>query len=557
MSLLEAALAYVAQGWHVFPLSPGTKIPPRGSKGHLAATRDVQLIQQWWGSSPDFNIGIATGEISGITVLDVDGKEGMASSKTITGIPKTRMVKTPKGYHLYFQYNPGFHTGAGFMEGLDVRNGTIGGQDGGYVVAPPSVVDGITYIVHRDLPLAALEVVPEIFMRQHRNGATAEGEEKPQWIALALEHGADQGTRDETARDLIWHFKKTGMAPDIMRPIMLDFAAKCRPPFSERDILSKIQRVQQEYLSDTKGDTKVTGDGVVTGRVTLLADQVDEWLRDSGGAWFFAPEIHRDLGLTSMQDKNAVKAKLSRMAKQGHVERHQTVNGKYRHVVVYVEGLKFKTSVRGAVLDLHWPLGVEEYVHLYPGNVAVLAGNSNAGKTAFCLSFIWLNHEKNMPIYYFCSEMEEAELGDRLAEFGAVSLDEWNFDAFDRQVDFDQVVVKDAINIIDYLDLDDNWYMIKAHFEKIRRAIGNGFALVAMQKKGNLELGYGQDRSLATPKLYLSMSAGKLTIVKGKVPAKRGVSANGLYREFQIQDGAFFLPMPHDQGWRYREEKGA
>ncbi len=544
MTLLQAALEYAAMGWSVFPVREGGKLPAT-EHGFLDATREARTIQHWWGENPMYNIGIATGEVSGITVIDVDGPKGIESSKTIV-VPETRVIKTPHGYHLYYQYNPAFHTGAGFLPGLDVRNGTKGASNGGYVVAPPSIVDGQEYTVLRDRDMVALELVPEVFMKEHRNGATPDVQ--PTWVGTLLRTGSTQGARNNDATRLAGYLHHKGHAEDIIISLMTPFAEKSQPPFSERD-LEKVVKSVGKYTAGTEGNTKVTGNAEVTGKVTPLAEQVDEWLKDSHG-WFMAPDIHKDLGLIATADKNAVKMKLSRLAKAGHVERHPTRNGHYRHVKIYVEGLKFKSTVRGMVLDLSWPMQIEDYVHLYPGNVAVLAGNSNAGKTAFCLSFIELNHEKDMPIYYFCSEMEEAELGDRLSEFG-IPLDAWNFEAFDRQVDFDQVVVPDAINIIDYLDLDGDWYMIKAHFEKIRRNLGKGFALVAMQKKGNLELGYGQDRSLATPKLYLSMSAGKLTIVKGKVPAKRGVSANGLQRTFIIQDGAYFMPAQDDYGWEY------
>ena len=112
-------------------------------------------------------------------------------------------------------------------------------------------------------------------------------------------------------------------------------------------------------------------------------------------------------------------------------------------------------------------------------------------------------------------------------------------------------MIPDTINLIDYLDLDTDVYLVKRHLDKISRAIGKGMALVALQKKGGNELGYGQERSLATPKLYLSMAAGKLKIVKGKVPAKRNVSANGLQRTFEIRSGVYFLPAANDNGWEY------
>jgi len=77
------------------------------------------------------SIGIVTGSVSNLFVLDIDGPEG---EKSIEGlhIPRTWTVKTPRGVHYYFRWIPELHdrvtTRAGVLEGVDVRG------DGGYVV---------------------------------------------------------------------------------------------------------------------------------------------------------------------------------------------------------------------------------------------------------------------------------------------------------------------------------------------------------------------------------------------------------------------------------------
>ena len=77
------------------------------------------------------SIGIVTGEVSNLFVLDIDGPEG---EKSIEGkhIPRTWTVRTPHGIHYYFRWTKDLEqcvtTKAGVLEGVDVR-GT-----GGYVV---------------------------------------------------------------------------------------------------------------------------------------------------------------------------------------------------------------------------------------------------------------------------------------------------------------------------------------------------------------------------------------------------------------------------------------
>ncbi|MGZ6280138.1 MAG: bifunctional DNA primase/polymerase [Ktedonobacteraceae bacterium] len=73
--IVEAAVSYAQNGWPVFPLH--NKIPFKDSQGYKDATTDEQQIQKWWTLHPTANIGLATGEKSGVIVLDIDPPEGL------------------------------------------------------------------------------------------------------------------------------------------------------------------------------------------------------------------------------------------------------------------------------------------------------------------------------------------------------------------------------------------------------------------------------------------------------------------------------------------------
>jgi hypothetical protein len=98
--------------------------------------------------SSNQNIGIITGSVSNVCVIDIDvkdrGMEIWESIKTLIQIPQTPTVRTGSGgLHLYFQYNETLKTGSkcvivdyGEVQkkvGIDIRN------DSGQVVAPPSI----------------------------------------------------------------------------------------------------------------------------------------------------------------------------------------------------------------------------------------------------------------------------------------------------------------------------------------------------------------------------------------------------------------------------------
>lgn len=145
-TLHQAALWYAEQGFKVFPLTPNSKIPLKGSGGCLDATNDPEMIEKWWGQgNARLNIGLATGHM--VDVVDVDGLEGQSSraqhwDNIFAAIDADCIAKVitprPGGMHIYVPAT-GDGNSAGIVPGVDYRG------RGGYVVAPPSVNEQGTY----------------------------------------------------------------------------------------------------------------------------------------------------------------------------------------------------------------------------------------------------------------------------------------------------------------------------------------------------------------------------------------------------------------------------
>ena len=153
--MVAAALDLAAAGWEVFPLVENTK-RPLTAHGVKDATTDADTIRAWWERNPGANLGLAPG--ADVLVLDVDTKHGIDGHDTLTGLefvhgelPPTRTTETPSGgWHLYFKKPPELRVKnrVNVRPGLDVR--TLGG----YLVAPPSVIDGKPYRWLNDAPMA-------------------------------------------------------------------------------------------------------------------------------------------------------------------------------------------------------------------------------------------------------------------------------------------------------------------------------------------------------------------------------------------------------------------
>ena len=151
----EQALAYARYGWPVFPCQPGSKLPAT-RHGFLDASTDPDKVAWWWRRQPDANVAIATGQ-PGPDVLDVDQHGQAGNGFAALGRLKraglvdgaAAIVSTPSGgLHLYFA-------------GSDQRSGKLPRHHldframGGYVLAPPSHVDGVEYRVVRHQTEAA------------------------------------------------------------------------------------------------------------------------------------------------------------------------------------------------------------------------------------------------------------------------------------------------------------------------------------------------------------------------------------------------------------------
>lgn len=141
LSLVDAAKFYANKGMKVFPLQPNSKVPLKNWSWKKACTSDPELIEAWWAQHPTANIGMVTGGVNNVMVMDVDmkkGQNGVASYEALAQETYEGLVQdTPTGgKHLIFKYMKGLKnfTHQGDFSGLDMRT------DNGYIVVAPSTV---------------------------------------------------------------------------------------------------------------------------------------------------------------------------------------------------------------------------------------------------------------------------------------------------------------------------------------------------------------------------------------------------------------------------------
>ena len=204
-----AALELSKRGYSVFPCSPSTK-RPLTKHGFHDASKDASQIEMWWRQSPRALIGLPTGEVNNLLVLDVDTKAGDVD-ETIEELEREcdarfrgpRVATLHHGRHVYFTDDARIRIGAGrFRPGVDWRG------RGGYVIAP----DGCRYHLVAD---GEVEPAPEpliSMMLRAQGGAPS--------LVLAkggLSIGYERTLREEAERAIIEGSRHEGMISVVWR----------------------------------------------------------------------------------------------------------------------------------------------------------------------------------------------------------------------------------------------------------------------------------------------------------------------------------------------------
>jgi hypothetical protein len=137
----RAAKVYVEQyGISVLELRPNDKRPAAEWNGCREVLPSLADIQQW---DDKANLGIATGKLSQLAVIDCESRKDAEWFWMQRGQTPT-VVRTRRGYHLYFRWVEGVGNAAKVKDEQGTPRYDVRGE-GGYVVAPPSQIDGFEY----------------------------------------------------------------------------------------------------------------------------------------------------------------------------------------------------------------------------------------------------------------------------------------------------------------------------------------------------------------------------------------------------------------------------
>jgi hypothetical protein len=290
-ALLQAAKDYGAAGFPVVHLVPGKKVP-RLKGGYKSATTNQAAIAKLWADYPTANVGIATGEKSGLLVVDVDPRHGgeatmrqwQSSGWLPDDTPRARSAHG--GWHFYFRLPEKLKNAPSkrVADGVDIK------ANGGYIVAPPSkLADGGQYSWEvplsqealREPPPGLTEFLAETLWARKRPAAgqappPAQGRNDAELLPIP------EGSRNMELTRLAGKLRADGLSVKaIQAALQVVNQERCQPPLPE----DEVQRIAQSIGRYRRGGANPQA------AACGLCPEVEPWPEPVDGPSLFAEVV--------------------------------------------------------------------------------------------------------------------------------------------------------------------------------------------------------------------------------------------------------------------------
>lgn len=546
---------YLKAGFSVIPVGKDKR--PLVSWEKYQKTRATEEeVNGWFARFGEPNVAIVTGELSNLFVVDCDSNEAIQKVEEIMpdNIITPVCISPRGGQHYYFRHCDGLTNRTNIFEKVDVRT------SGGYIVAPPSMVeDDVMWYwkpgleIHKtsiqEMPQSLLEALiknSNIYNNKYNNiynTNTIYRENEEHYTTDTTKDNKDyiilqNGSRDNDLFHIANSMTKGGSHPDIIEQVLekmiLSWGENPDPKWITAKIKSAMSRAER--------------------RERNLSDEVREFCLLQEG-YFLTTDLLQMLQITTKEEKKNLTVILSRLSREGIIEKYGEKRGCYRR----------KTNTDNNEMDLttepvltetkiRLPIGLDRMCILSPGNIAVVAGSKSSGKTAFVMNVASMNQD-DYNIIYLNSEMSEIEFKNRMKKI--MPLRDWKIRGFNCHNNFEDYIESNQKNIyiVDFLEIHDNFYEIAKSIRKIHEKLGDSLCFICIQMKAGGVLGRGGDFSAEKARLYLTMDyvpaerSTKLTIYDAKQPRVPYESIRGYWRYIKVINGSTLQWRPADE-WK-------
>jgi hypothetical protein len=259
----SAAIWYFTKlNWRVFPTSRN-KIPLIEWSKYRKIKPTIENIKKWFADFSASNIGLITGESTGVVVIDIDPRHG-GTDEDFKDIKTVKSRTGGGGFHIFFKYEPGLVNKAGIKEGIDIRG------EGGYVVLPPSThasCNKYEWINSPDTtPLAPLPAFVKRWLLNNLQPGT-----KSNWNPNILD-GAKEGNRNESAASvagkLLIRFPEKEWETEAYTHLK-NWNAQSKPPLSEQELRAVFESIKksEKVSSEEKNKSQASGTETTSGSI--------------------------------------------------------------------------------------------------------------------------------------------------------------------------------------------------------------------------------------------------------------------------------------------------
>ncbi|KKL20925.1 hypothetical protein LCGC14_2450610 [marine sediment metagenome] len=212
-------------------------------------------------------------------------------------------------------------------------------------------------------------------------------------------------------------------------------------------------------------------------------------------------------------------------------------------VLLDIKPIKVAGVKAEAVYDFTWPqshsdssaFGFEDLITISQGDLIIIAGRSNAGKSAIAHNILGENIDKHSCLL----------MGNEIASSDGLIMPkflrrlkrmrwanffngdgELNFTLLPIRQDYEDYLEKNALNIVDWISIPEKVWMIGSTLDDIKKATGNGISVAVLQKKNDSDYGYGGEPTEHYADVYIKIdpygeTESRLTLGKVKEKKKR------------------------------------
>jgi len=239
-----------------------------------------------------------------------------------------------------------------------------------------------------------------------------------------------------------------------------------------------------------------------------LVDKVKEYIQDVQGKEITLDSLRAELRIDPTSTSwNSIRKVMLDLTVQKLVKPSGRRDGIYK-VITQVKPIQVFGRTRKPPVKLFFPkdynteseLDFGKDIIIREGDLILISGRSNYGKTAICLNFCAENLAINPVLmgneYTTLDHEPSPRFMNRLDNMDWVKWsngnDEDRFTLLPVFDDYAEHIVKDRINIIDWINIESGeFYLISKIMEDIKRALGKGIGIIAIQKAEGAASGRG------------------------------------------------------------------